>query len=443
MKISIFGTGYVGLVTGACFTEMGNDVWCVDIDQEKIDNLNHGVIPIYEPGLDTLINRNFRDGRLKFTTNSKEAIENTSIIFIAVGTPSNDDGSVDLKYVLKVAQDVAREMKEYKIIAIKSTVPVGTAEKIKNFIEKELKKRNVSLDFDVVSNPEFLKEGDAINDCMKPDRIIIGCDSQKAEHIISELYYPFSRSREKIIFMDNRSAEMTKYAANAMLATRISFMNELANLCEKLGANVEKVRIGIGSDHRIGNKFIYPGVGFGGSCFPKDLRALIKTGNENNYPLRIIEAVDQVNEQQKKILVTKMERFYHSKLERLTVTVWGLSFKPETDDIREAPSLTTIKELLKKKVKEIRVYDPIASENVKEYFSTENRIKYFKDHYQALDKADCLVILTEWKLFRKPDFELMGKLLKDKVIFDGRNLYDPEEIKELGFKYFSIGRTSL
>jgi|Deesub1362B_J571_1020462.scaffolds.fasta_scaffold00457_5 UDPglucose 6-dehydrogenase len=441
MKISIFGIGYVGLVSGACFAEMGNDVWCVDIDKQKIKDLNRGIIPIYEPGLEPLVRRNFNEGRLKFTTNSKEAIQNSAIIFIAVGTPANSDGSVDMKFVFEVAKEIAKYLNDYKIIAIKSTVPVGTAEKIKTLIQNELKKRNSPYDFDVVSNPEFLKEGDAVNDCLKPDRIIIGCANEKASRIMAELYHPFSRSREKIILMDNRSAEMTKYAANTMLATRISFMNEIANLCEKLNADVEKVRIGIGADPRIGNKFIYPGVGFGGSCFPKDIKALIKIGHENNYTMRILEAVERVNQEQKKILIRKMEAFYSNKLNELTVAIWGLSFKPETDDIREAPSLITIEELLKRNVAEIRAYDPVAMENTKKYFRGEKRIKYAKDHYNALRNADCLLILTEWKVFRRPDFELMKKLMKENVIFDGRNLYDPQELKKFGFKYISIGRS--
>ncbi|MCP2519356.1 UDP-glucose/GDP-mannose dehydrogenase family protein [Candidatus Aminicenantes bacterium AC-708-M15] len=441
MKISIFGIGYVGLVTGACFAEMGNDVWCVDIDKKKIDDLNKGILPIYEPGLEPLVKRNFSEGRLKFTTNSKEAIQNTDIIFIAVGTPANSDGSVEMKYVLKVAEEIAKHLNGYKIIAIKSTVPVGTAEKIKDLIQRELNKRNSSFDFDVVSNPEFLKEGDAVNDCLKPDRIILGCSSEKAYRIMTELYHPFSRSREKIILMDNRSAEMTKYAANTMLATRISFMNEIANLCEKLNADVEKVRIGIGADPRIGNKFIYPGVGFGGSCFPKDIRALIKMGSDNNYTMRILEAVEEVNEEQKKILIKKMEKFYSSKFENLIIAMWGLSFKPETDDIREAPSIVTIKELLKRQVKEIKVYDPAAMNNIRRFFGKEEKIIYAKDHYSALKNANCLLILTEWKVFRRPDFELMKKLMKESVIFDGRNLYDPQEMREFGFTYISIGRS--
>ncbi len=443
MKISIFGIGYVGLVTGACFAEMGNDVWCVDIDKKKIDDLNKGILPIYEPGLEPLVKRNFNEGRLKFTTNSKEAIQNTDIIFIAVGTPANSDGSVDMKYVFDVTREIAKYLNGYKIVAIKSTVPVGTAEKIRDIIQKELHKRNSPFEFDVVSNPEFLKEGDAVNDCLKPDRIILGCSSEKAYRIMAELYHPFSRSREKIILMDNRSAEMTKYAANTMLATRVSFMNEIANLCEKLNADVEKVRIGIGADPRIGNKFIYPGVGFGGSCFPKDIKALIRMGHENDYTMRILEAVEKVNEEQKKILVKKMEEFYSNKFENLIIAIWGLSFKPETDDVREAPSIVTIKELLRRKVKEIKVYDPAAMDNIKKCFGKEKKIVYMKDHYSALENANCLLILTEWKVFRRPDFELMKKLMKESVIFDGRNLYDPQEMKEFGFIYISIGRPQI
>ncbi len=442
MKISIIGTGYVGLVTGTCLAEMGNDVICVDNNKEKIDALLNGRIPIWEPGLDILVEKNTKENRLFFTTDIAEAVQNTDICFIAVGTPSDEDGSADLQYVLAVAKDIGKYMNSYKIVVDKSTVPVGTADKVRNTIKNELEKRNISIDFDVVSNPEFLKEGDAINDFMKPDRIVIGADSKKAAKIMHELYSPFARSHDKIIHMSVRSAEMTKYAANAMLATKISFMNDIANLCERLGADVKEVRLGIGSDSRIGYKFIYPGIGYGGSCFPKDVKAIIKMGEENNVDLKILKSVEAVNENQKKVLFNKVMQHFDNNIKDKTFAIWGLSFKPKTDDMREAPSIVIIK-LLTEQGAKIQAFDPVAIKEAKRIFKNYDNIKYTNDAYSALKNADALLLLTEWNQFRYPDFDKIKNYLNSPIIFDGRNQYDPNELKDNGFTYYSIGRKTI
>ena len=439
MKLVIIGTGYVGLVTGTCFAEMGNDVICVDNNEEKINMLNNGKLPIWEPGLEEMVKRNTEEGRLNFTSNIKGAVENSLMCFIAVGTPPGEDGSADLQYVLSVAKDIAKYMNGYKIIVDKSTVPVGTADLVKNEITKVLNERNVQYQFDVVSNPEFLKEGAAIEDFMKPDRVVVGTDSSKVRELMHDLYSPFCRSREKLIFMSVRSAEMTKYAANAMLATKISFMNEIANLCEKMGADVSEVRHGIGSDSRIGYHFIYPGVGYGGSCFPKDVKALIKMAENHSYESKILKAVEEVNEIQKHVLVYKVMKYFGNDLKNKTFAVWGLSFKPKTDDMREAPSIVIINGLVKAGAK-IQAYDPVAMNEAKKIFGDNDRIKYFSGNYETLENADALILITEWNQFRYPDFHKIKTLLKKPVIFDGRNQYNPNELKELGFDYFSIGR---
>ena len=439
MKISIIGTGYVGLVTGTCLSEMGNEVTCVDNDKEKIDKLLNGEVPIWEPGLDNLIEKNTKENRLFFTTDIKKAIENTDICFIAVGTPSGEDGSADLQYVLAVAKDIGKYMNGYKIVVDKSTVPVGTADKVKATIIEELNKRGVKYNFDVVSNPEFLKEGDAINDFMKPDRIVIGADSEKAANIMHELYSPFARTHDKIIHMSVRSAEMTKYAANAMLATKISFMNDIANLCELLGADVKEVRHGIGSDSRIGYKFIYPGIGYGGSCFPKDVKAIIKMGEEWGLELKILKSVEAVNENQKRALFNKVMKHFNGDIKDKTFAIWGLSFKPKTDDMREAPSIVIINLLIAHGAK-IQAYDPVAMNEAKKVFGDSNNITYTDNHYDALKNADALLLLTEWNQFRFPNFEKIKSFLKTPIIFDGRNQYDPQEMKNFGITYYSIGR---
>ncbi len=436
MKISVVGTGYVGLVTGTCFAETGIDVTCVDVDKEKIAKLNQGEIPIYEPGLEEILERNVEKGRLRFTTDLKESIDGAEVAFIAVGTPPDEDGSADLKHVLEVARSIGKYMKDYIVVVTKSTVPVGTAEKVRTAVQEELDKRNSDLKFDVASNPEFLKEGAAVSDFLKPDRIVIGLDSPRVEDIMKRLYKPFVLNGHPIIFMDIKSAEMTKYAANAMLATKISFMNDIANLCEIVGADVNLVRKGIGSDTRIGNKFIYPGTGYGGSCFPKDVKALIKTALENNYELRVLEAVEAVNEDQKAILYHKVDQYFNGDLKGKTVAIWGLSFKPETDDMREAPSLVLIDRFLQAGCK-IKAYDPQAMKEAKRRLG--DKIELADDAYKAIEGADCLVIVTEWHEFRYPDFKLMHNLLKNKVIFDGRNIYDKQEMRDLGFDYFCIG----
>lgn len=436
MKIAIVGSGYVGLVTGACFSEVGIDVVCVDIDEKKIENLNHGIIPIYEPGLEEMIKRNMLKGRLNFSTNLADTISGVEAIFISVGTPPDEDGSADLKHVLAVARACGRHMNNYKLIVTKSTVPVGTSDKVRNAIQEELDTRMVNIPFDVASNPEFLKEGAAISDFMKPDRIVIGTESDRAEKLIQKLYKPFTLNGHPIIFMDIVSAEMTKYAANSMLATKISFINDIANLCEIVGADINNVRKGIGSDSRIGKKFIYPGIGYGGSCFPKDVQALIRTASENKYDLKVLKAVEAVNKAQKLVLFHKINSHFNGNLQDKTVAVWGLSFKPQTDDMREAPSLQIIKKLLAAGVR-VKAYDPVAIEEAKHHFG--NAITYCEDQYETLIDADCLAVLTEWSEFRVPNFKVMKCLLKNPIVFDGRNIYDKEEMHTLGYQYSCIG----
>jgi UDPglucose 6-dehydrogenase len=436
MKITIVGSGYVGLVTGTCFSEVGIDIVCVDINQNKIDNLKKGIIPIFEPGLEEMLTRNVKKGRLNFSSDISEALVDCEVLFIAVGTPPDEDGSADLKYVLAVARDCGRLMTDYLLVVTKSTVPVGTADKVKNAIQSELDKRGVSIEFDVASNPEFLKEGAAIEDFLKPDRIVIGVESQRAETLMRSLYKPFTLNGHPIIFMDITSAEMTKYAANSMLATKISFMNDIANLCEIVGADINMVRKGIGSDSRIGNKFIYPGIGYGGSCFPKDVQALIRTAGENKYELRVLKAVEAVNNDQKQVLFRKIIDFFNGNLKNKTIALWGLSFKPQTDDMREAPSLVIIRKLLDAGAK-VNVYDPVAMPEAKHFFA--DTVSYFNDPYEALIDADGLALITEWPEFRFPNFKIMKKLLSSPVIFDGRNIYDRDEIKQNGFNYFCIG----
>lgn len=436
MKITIVGSGYVGLVTGACFSEVGINVVCVDIDTKKIENLNNGIIPIYEPGLEEMLTRNMKKGRLSFTTDISAAVKESQVVFISVGTPPDEDGSADLKYVLAVARDCGKHMTDYTLVVTKSTVPVGTSKKVKLAIQDELNKRKVDIKFDVASNPEFLKEGAAIGDFLKPDRIVIGLDSPRAEELMKSLYKPFILNGHPIIFMDIISAEMTKYAANAMLATKISFINDIANLCELVGADINMVRGGIGSDSRIGNKFIYPGIGYGGSCFPKDVQALIKTGSEFNYNLRVLKAVEEVNSDQKLIIFNKINAYFNGNLTGKTITLWGLSFKPQTDDMREAPSLIIVKKLLEAGAK-VKVYDPVAMKEAKHYFG--DNISYFEDQYEALIDSDCLAILTEWPEFKLPNFNIVGKLLNSPAIFDGRNIYNKDEMKQNGFDYFCIG----
>ncbi|MDH6306217.1 UDPglucose 6-dehydrogenase [Parabacteroides sp. PF5-5] len=437
MKIAIVGTGYVGLVTGTCFAEMGTEVFCIDVDEKKIEGLKQGIIPIYEPGLEEMVIRNTQAGRLKFTTDLKECINEVEVVFCAVGTPPDEDGSADLKYVLSVARQVGRLMNKYTLVVTKSTVPVGTAKKIKQAIREELDKRNVDIAFDIASNPEFLKEGAAIKDFMSPDRVVVGVESEEAEKVMSKLYRPFLLNNFRVIFMDVPSAEMTKYAANSMLATRISFMNDIANLCEIVGADVNMVRKGIGSDSRIGNRFLYPGCGYGGSCFPKDVKALIQTAKEHQYPMRILQAVEDVNEDQKKILFQKLEKHFDGKLERKRVALWGLAFKPETDDMREAPSLVLIDKLLAAGC-QVCAYDPIAMEEAERRY--KNKISYAKDIYDAVIEADALILVTEWKEFRLPSWQVIKKLMVTPLILDGRNIYDAKELEEQGFTYHCIGR---
>jgi UDPglucose 6-dehydrogenase len=432
MNISIVGTGYVGLVTGTCFAETGNHVLCVDIDENKVNSMRMGKMPIYEPDLDVLFERNLKAGRLKFTTQLKEAVDKTDIIFLALPTPPNEDGSADLSYILKVADDLGKMLTGYKVIVDKSTVPVGTAEKVREAIAK-----NCKCDFDVVSNPEFLREGFAVDDFMKPDRVVIGVSGDRARKQMEELYKPFVRQGNPVYFMDLRSAELTKYAANSFLATKISFMNEMANLCEKVGADVDMVRMGIGSDPRIGKRFLFPGIGYGGSCFPKDVKALVQSANENEYDFKILKSVMQVNEIQKHILIPRVKKHF-GKLAGLKIAMWGLAFKPDTDDIREASSLVMIDELLKEKAT-VTAFDPAASENVKKLIG--DKITYAADEYAALDGADALIIATEWSLFRTPDFAEMKKRLKTPVIFDGRNLYTADQVAEHEMIYYSIGRS--
>ncbi len=436
MKIVVVGTGYVGLVTGTCFAEVGIQVTCVDIDKQKIDNLHKGILPIYEPGLEEMVLRNVEKGRLSFSTSLAESIKGADVAFIAVGTPPGEDGSADLKYVIAVAKEIGENMNDYGVIVTKSTVPVGTALKVKNAIQDALLKRNAQIPFDVASNPEFLKEGAAIEDFLKPDRIVIGVESEKAKDIMQRLYKPFMLNGHPIIFMDVPSAEMTKYAANSMLATKISFMNDIANLCEIMGADVNMVRKGIGSDARIGNKFIYPGIGYGGSCFPKDVKALIKTANDNGYQMRILQAVEQVNELQKSVLFDKLNSYFNGNLSGKRIALWGLSFKPKTDDMREAPSLVIIEKLLQAGASVV-AYDPVAMKEAKHFL--HDTIQYAADEYEALQQADALMVVTEWPEFRSPNFTKVAQLLRNKVIFDGRNIYDYDELKKLGFDYFCIG----
>lgn len=436
MKIAIVGSGYVGLVSGACFSEMGVDVTCVDIDECKIKNLKAGIIPIYELGLDELVSRNMDAGRLHFTTSLESVIDDVEVVFSAVGTPPDEDGSADLRYVLDVARTFGQNIKKYALLVTKSTVPVGTSKKIKQVINEELAKRGEDIPFEVASNPEFLKEGAAIKDFMSPDRVVIGIESERARKVMERLYRPFLLNNFRVIFMDIASAEMTKYAANSMLATRISFMNDIANLCELVGADVNMVRKGIGSDIRIGNKFLYAGCGYGGSCFPKDVKALIHTGKENGYDMRIIEAVEIVNEYQKGIVFKKLHDALHGELKGKRIAVWGLSFKPETDDMREAPSLVVIGKLLEAGA-DVVVYDPVAMDECRRRLG--NIVAYARDMYDAVVDADALALLTEWKEFRLPSWNVIHKAMKGNIIIDGRNIYDPSELSEAGFCYHCIG----
>ncbi len=438
MRISVVGTGYVGLVSGTCFAEMGVTVTCVDIDEKKINNLNKGIVSIYEPGLETMIERNTQKGRLYFTTSLKDSIEKSDAVFIAVGTPPDEDGSADLQYVLSVAREIGRHIDHYMVVTTKSTVPIGTAEKVKSVLNEEIRKRGIEVDFDIASNPEFLKEGNAIDDFLKPDRIVIGINSDRAEKVMRRLYKPFLLNNHQIVFMDIPSAELTKYAANSMLATKISFMNDIANLCEKVGADINSVRLGIGSDTRIGYKFLNAGIGYGGSCFPKDVKALIKTAGEYNYSLEILKAVERVNNNQKSVLFNKISSYFGGKLKDKKIALWGLSFKPNTDDMREAPALVIIDKLLEAGV-DLRAYDPIAIDEAKRRLADKN-ITFVDDQYEALIDADALVIATEWSEFKVPKFTIVEKLMSKKIIFDGRNIYDPKEMKEFGYEYFGIGR---
>ncbi|MDR3260910.1 MAG: UDP-glucose/GDP-mannose dehydrogenase family protein [Tannerella sp.] len=437
MKITIVGTGYVGLVTGTCFAEMGTEVYCVDIDRHKIENLKKGVIPIYEPGLEEMVIRNHDVGRLHFTTDLASVIDDVEVLFSAVGTPPDEDGSADLKYVLDVARTIGRTMTKYLLVVTKSTVPVGTAQKIKQAILDEQTKRGVSIDFDIASNPEFLKEGAAVKDFMHPDRIVVGVESDRAKKLMEKLYHPFMLNNFRIIYMDVPSAEMTKYAANAMLATRISFMNDMANLCEIIGADINMVRKGIGSDSRIGSSFLYAGCGYGGSCFPKDVKALIKTAQTNRYPMRILQAVEAVNEDQKTILLGKLRKHYDNHLKGKRITLWGLAFKPETDDMREAPALVLIDALVEAGCR-VTAYDPVAIPEAQRRIG--DRIHYAKDIYEAVDDADALLIVTEWKEFRMPSWAELKQRMKYPLILDGRNIYNANELAENGFTYYYIGK---
>lgn len=437
MNIAIVGTGYVGLVSGTCFAEMGVNVTCVDVNEEKINSLKNGQVPIYEPGLDEMVLRNHREGRLNFTTDLTSCLDNVEIVFSAVGTPPDEDGSADLQYVLEVAREFGQNIKKYTVLVTKSTVPVGTAKKVKAVIREELEKRGVDVPFDVASNPEFLKEGAAIKDFMSPDRVVVGVESEKAKELMSKLYRPFLLNNFRVIFTDIPSAEMIKYAANSMLATRISFMNDIANLCELVGADVNMVRKGIGSDARIGSKFLYPGCGYGGSCFPKDVKALIKTAEKNGYNMSVLKAVEEVNENQKHVLFNKLSKYYGGDLKGKTIAMWGLAFKPETDDMREATSLVTINLLLEAGCT-VRVYDPVAMNECRRRIG--DKVLYAKDMYDAVLDADALLMLTEWKQFRLPSWGVVSKSMKNPLIIDGRNIYDAEELKQNGFEYYCIGR---
>ncbi|MCF8372225.1 MAG: UDP-glucose/GDP-mannose dehydrogenase family protein [Bacteroidales bacterium] len=438
MRISIVGSGYVGLVSGTCFAETGITVTCVDVDKNKIDNLNKGILPIYEPGLETMIERNVEKGRLFFTTSLKDSIEKSDAVFIAVGTPPDEDGSADLQYVLAVAAEVGRHIDHYMVVVTKSTVPIGTAKRVKAAVQAELDKRGVDIQFDVASNPEFLKEGDAIDDFLKPDRIVVGVESELAEKTMRRLYKPFTLNNHPILFMDVPSAELTKYAANSMLATKISFMNDIANLCEKVGADVNNVRAGIGSDSRIGSKFLYAGIGYGGSCFPKDVKALIRTSDDYGHSLEILKAVEDVNDRQKSFMFSKILAHYNGDLKGKRFAIWGLSFKPNTDDMREAPALVMIDKLLDAGA-EMKAYDPVAMEEAERRLGPD-KVTFVDDQYEALIDADALIIMTEWNEFRVPKFTIVEKLMKSKVIFDGRNIYDPKEMAEFGYTYFGVGR---
>lgn len=435
MKIAVVGTGYVGLVTGTCFSELGNHVTCVDIDERKVNKLKSGKIPIYEPGLDVLFDRNVKAGRLDFTTNLAEGVKGAKVIFLALPTPPGEDGSADLKYILKVADDLGPLLEDYVVVVDKSTVPVGTADKVRAAIAK-----NAKVEFDVVSNPEFLREGVAVEDFMKPDRVVIGTSSMKATSVMDALYAPLVRQGNPIIFMDEKSAELTKYAANSFLATKITFMNEIANMCELLGANVDDVRRGVGTDSRIGKRFLFAGIGYGGSCFPKDVQALAKSAEDVKYDFQILKSVMGVNENQKTKLVPKIKSYFNGDLTGKTIAIWGLAFKPYTDDIREAPALYNIDELLKLGAK-VKAHDPEAMENVRELYG--DKIELCSNQYDALDGADALLIVTEWPVFRQPEFDTIASKLKNKVIFDGRNLYRVDEMEQLGFTYFSIGRKEI
>ncbi len=439
MKIAIVGTGYVGLVSGTCFAETGINTICVDIDSKKIENLKQGIIPIYEPGLETMVKSNFAKGRLKFSTNLGESINECQAVFIAVGTPPDEDGSADLKYVLAVASEIGRTMTDYLVVVTKSTVPIGTAKRVKAAVQEALDKRGSKLTFDVASNPEFLKEGAAIDDFMKPDRIVVGVESERAEAVLTKLYKAFVINGHPLIFMNIPSAEMTKYAANSMLATRISFMNDISNLCEIVGADVNLVRKGIGSDSRIGHKFLYAGIGYGGSCFPKDVKALIKTAENHGYSLEVLKAVESVNYKQKEVLFTKINKYFNGDLNGKTFAIWGLSFKRNTDDMREAPSLVLIEQLLAAGAK-VKAYDPEAMKEAKRILG--DRINFVQEPYEAVMEADALAIVTEWNEFRVPNYKVLSKLMSQKVVFDGRNIFDPQEMDHQGFTYFAMGRPS-
>ncbi|MBE6488781.1 MAG: UDP-glucose/GDP-mannose dehydrogenase family protein [Methanosphaera stadtmanae] len=439
MKITIIGTGYVGLVTGTCFSEMGNEVYCVDVIEEKIESLKQGIVPIYEPGLEELIKKNYARGNLHFTTNLSEGLSNSDVCFIAVGTPMGEDGSADLQYVYNVADEIGCIINHDIVVVDKSTVPVGTADEVKKIIQAKLEQRGLNYNITLVSNPEFLKEGNAVNDFMRPDRIIVGTDDDEAAELMEILYEPFTKNHERMIIMDTRSAEMTKYAANSMLANRISFMNEMANICDKVGANIDEVRKGMGSDSRIGSSFLYPGCGYGGSCFPKDVTALIKTATDNGYTPKLLQSVEQVNNNQKYYLINKIVDVYGEDLSGLTFAIWGLAFKPETDDMREAPSIILINQLLRRGAN-VNVYDPKAMEIAKEYYFKGMQINYFEDKYSLLENSDAIVLVTEWKEFRSPDFNRIKSLLNDCVIFDGRNQYKNSYMKKIGFKYYAVGK---
>ncbi len=439
MRVAVIGTGYVGLVTGTCFAEMGNTVWCVDVDKTKIENLKKGMIPIYEPGLSEMVERGRLSGGLNFTTDIRDALETSEIAFIAVGTPMGEDGSADLRYVLAVAKSIGANMKRHMYVVDKSTVPVGTAGKVRQAVQEELDARGSGLTFDVISNPEFLKEGSAVADCMKPDRIVIGADNEKAADVMRELYKPYVMNTENFILMDIPSAEMTKYAANSMLATKISFMNEISNICERVGADVNKVRKGIGSDRRIGFSFIYPGCGYGGSCFPKDVQALIRTAGEYGYEPKLLQSVEDVNHAQKSVLVRRVTERFGDDLSGRTFAVWGLAFKPDTDDMRESPAIVIIRKLTDAGAR-IKAYDPKAVREAKECYLKDNEnISYCESKYESLKDADALILITEWKEFRSPDFYEIKRLLKTPVIFDGRNQYDAGRVKDYGLDYYQIG----